>query len=152
MKAILNQIRVSPLKAQLVAALVRNKSVAEAQEILKFTPKNAAKVLLKVINSAAHNAENNFNQKIENLVIKEIHVGKGIVYKRYRPISRGRSHPILKKTSNITVEVGINAEAVETQASPKTPKTAVETQDLASPKTEKKEIKKVKTEKQEAKA
>ncbi len=120
MKAILNQIRVSPLKAQLVAALVRNKSVVEAQEILKFTPKNAAKVLLKVINSAAHNAENNFNQKIEDLTIKEIHIGKGIVYKRYRPVSRGRSHPILKKTSNITVEVGVSTESKPTEAPKKT--------------------------------
>jgi large subunit ribosomal protein L22 len=107
MKAILNQIRVSPRKAQLVAALIRNKKVTEAQDILKFTPKKAAKVLLKALNSAAGNAENNFNQKVEDLVVSKVHVGKGIVYKRFRPISRGRAHPILKKTSNITVEVSM---------------------------------------------
>jgi large subunit ribosomal protein L22 len=150
MKAVLNQIRVSPKKAQLVAALVRNKSVVEAQEILKFTPKNAAKALLKVLSSAANNAENNFNQKIEDLTVKEIHVGKGIVYKRYRPISRGRSHPILKKTSNITVEVGVNAEVKPAKAPVKKEAEKVEPakkEEVAKEKPKKAEKKEAKTKK-----
>lgn len=110
MKATLNQIRVSPKKAELIADLIRNKPVREAQTILKFTPKNAARVLLKVVNSAAHNAENNFNQKIDDLHVIKVHVGKGTTYKRFQPVSRGRAHPILKRTSNITIEVGIPVE------------------------------------------
>ncbi len=105
MKAVLNQTRVTQKKAQLIAELVRGKSVTEALAILKLTPKKAAKTLFKVITSAAKNAENNFSQKTDDLLLKSIHVGKGIVYKRFKPASRGRANPILKRTCNITVEV-----------------------------------------------
>ena len=72
MKAILRRIRISSKKANLVAALVRNKNAAESVDILKFTPKKAAKILKKVIESAMANAENNNSQKKEDL-IKAIH-------------------------------------------------------------------------------
>jgi len=105
MKAKLRQIRISPKKANLVAALVRNKKVIEAIDTLKFTPKKAAPILRKLIESATANAENNFKQKRENLYIKEIIVTKGPTYKRSNPISRGRAHPILKRTAHITVKI-----------------------------------------------
>lgn len=113
MKAIARHIRISPKKANLVAGLVRRKNAQEALDILKFTPKKAAKILYKVINSAIANAENNFKQKKDDLVIKEIVVTKGITMKRSLPISRGRVHPILKKTSHITVTVGLPEEKQE---------------------------------------
>lgn len=108
MHAILRNVRISPKKINLVAGLVRRKSVAQALAILKFLPKKAAKPLGEVIQSAASNATQNFKQKRENLVIKKIVVNKGPTMKRARPVSRGRSHPIRKRTSHISVEVAVN--------------------------------------------
>lgn len=107
MKAILRQIRISPKKANLVAGMVRGKSVNEALSMLKFIPKKGAKILYKVVHSAASNAENNMGQNLDDLEIKTILVTKGTTYKRHNPISRGRAQPILKRTSHITVEVGV---------------------------------------------
>lgn len=107
MKAIAKHIRISPKKANLVAGLVRNKNAEEALNILKFTPKKAAPILYKVLHSAIANAENNYKQKRDALVVKEIIVTQGATLKRSVPVSRGRVHPILKRTSHITVTVGL---------------------------------------------
>ena len=116
MKAHLKQYRVSPKKANLVASLVRGKSVVEAVEILSFTPKKTAPVLKKLIQSAAANAENNFKQSKEELKIKEITVNEGPTYKRRTMISRGRAHPILKRTSHITVKLEATEKKKEVKA------------------------------------
>lgn len=113
MKAILRQVRISPKKANLVAALVRNKPVVEATTILKFTTKKAAPIIKKVIESAVANAENNLKQNKDNLLIEEIVVTEGPTYKRRQMISRGRAHPILKRTSHITVKLGQSTEKEE---------------------------------------
>ncbi|PKL36306.1 50S ribosomal protein L22 [Candidatus Peregrinibacteria bacterium HGW-Peregrinibacteria-1] len=105
MKAILKQIRISPKKANLIASLVRNKSVQEAIDTLEFTPKKTAPILRKLIMSAAANAENNFKQDPAALYVKEIIVTEGPTYKRSLPISKGRVHPVMKRTSHITVKV-----------------------------------------------
>lgn len=110
MKAVLRNIRISPKKANLVAGLVRGAMVTDALDQLKFTPKKAAQILHKVVSSAAANAENNFKQKRDRLYIKEILVTKGPTYKRSVSISRGRAHPILKRTSHITVQVDVKTE------------------------------------------
>lgn len=107
MKAELRRIRISPKKANLIAGMVRNKKVNEALALLKFMPKKGAKIIYKVIHSAAYNAKNNFKQNINDLYITKLLVTKGPTYKRSIPISRGRMHPILKRTSHITVEVGV---------------------------------------------
>lgn len=91
----------------MVAGLVRGEKANDALNQLKFTPKKAAKILYKIINSAVSNAKNNFDQNEENLYIKSILVTKGITFKRGMPVSRGRSHPILKRNTNITVEIGL---------------------------------------------
>ena len=114
MKAILKNVRISPKKANLVAGLVRGESVEEALTQLKYTPKKGAKILYKVIASAAANAENNFKQKPEKLFIKEIVVTEGPTYKRSVSVSRGRMHPLKKRTSNITVKVDVMATPNET--------------------------------------
>ncbi len=106
MKAILRAIRISPKKANLVAGTVRGKKVNEALVLLKFMPKKGADILYKVVQSAAFNAKNNFQQSIDDLHVTKILVTKGPTYKRSVPISRGRAHPIRKRTSHITVEVG----------------------------------------------
>ncbi len=105
MKAHLRRIQISPKKTNLVAGLVRRYSVLKALEVLKFTPKRAAKILYKVLQSAASNAENNHKEKRENLKIKQIIVNKGPFYKRHIPSTRGRALPIHKPTSNITIEL-----------------------------------------------
>lgn len=107
MKAHLRKIRISPKKANLVAGMVRGKKVTEALDLLKFMPKKGADILYKVVHSAASNAKNNFKQSIDELYITQILVTKGPTYKRSLPISRGRVHPIAKRTSHITVEVGL---------------------------------------------
>lgn len=115
MKAIARNIRISPKKANLVAGLVRRKNAQEALDILKFTPKKGAAILYKVLHSAVANAENNFKQKREALVVQEIVVTEGPTFKRSVPVSRGRVHPILKRNSHITVTVGLNEEVKETK-------------------------------------
>ncbi len=110
MKAIAKHVRISPKKANLVAGLIRRKNAVEALDILKFTPKKAAKILYKVLHSAMANAENNFKQDKNSLIIKEIVVNEGRTLKRSVPISRGRVHPILKRTSHITISVGLPEE------------------------------------------
>jgi len=110
-KAIARHLRISPKKANLVAGLVRNMNAVDALAILKFTPKKAAKILYKVIKSAISNASNNFKQKEEDMIIKEIVVTGASTFKRSVPISRGRMHPILKRNSHITVTVGLPEQA-----------------------------------------
>lgn len=105
MKAILRGIRISPKKANLVAGIVRNKKATEALNILKFMPKKGANILYRVLQSAMANAKNNFKQDVDDLYISQILVTKGMTFKRSIPISRGRTHPILKRSSHITVEL-----------------------------------------------
>lgn len=140
MKAILRRTRISPKKANLVAALIRNKNAQEAIDILKFTPKKAAKILKKVVESAVANAENNFKQNKDSLYIKEIIVTQGVTYKRSLPISRGRMHPILKRTSHITVKVEQSETGTAKSEKSKTKKTTEKSAE--EPKNVKKEEKK----------
>lgn len=107
MKAIVNQVRIAPKKAEIIAGLIKNTSVKEALNRLKFTPKKAAKIFYKVVHSAASNAIHNFKQNMDDLVISEIYVTEGPTYKRGMPVSRGRSHPILKRTSHIVVKLNV---------------------------------------------
>ncbi len=133
MKAILRRIRISPKKANLVAGTVRGKKVDEALALLKFMPKKGAKILYKVVHSAASNAKNNFKQSMDELQITKILVTKGPTYKRSLPISRGRVHPIRKRTSHITVEVGAiesgaaKAKVAESETAEKSTPTKTET-------------------------
>jgi large subunit ribosomal protein L22 len=105
MKSHLRDIRISPKKANIIAGMVQGKSAEESLVLLRFLPKKAAKVLFKVITSAVSNAENNDNQKVADLMIKQIIVNRGPVWKRHLPSTRGRALPIRKPTSHITVEL-----------------------------------------------
>lgn len=109
MKAIRRNVRISYKKVNLVADLVRGKSVEEAINFLTFTPKHAARPLMETIRSAAANAQQNFKQQRKDLYVNRIIVNEGATLKRARPVSRGRSHPIRKRTSHITVEVAVRA-------------------------------------------
>jgi len=105
MKAKLNRTRISPKKANLVAGLIRGLPAEEALDLLKFTPKKAAKSLYKVLHSAVANAETNNDQKREDLIVKSVIVNRGPFYKRFLPSARGRALPLNKPTSHITVEL-----------------------------------------------
>ena len=79
----------------------------QALKFLKFAPKKGADLLYKVVHSAVSNAVHNDSQKADELMIDTLIVTKGIVYKRGRPVSRGRMHPILKRTSNVKIELQV---------------------------------------------
>ncbi len=96
-------IRISPRKVKIVIDLIRGKSVDEARAILQFTPKAASPVVLKVLNSAVANAENNLEMRHEDLYVTEVYANPGPTLKRYIARSRGSASPILKRTSHISV-------------------------------------------------
>ncbi|MBI2453925.1 50S ribosomal protein L22 [Candidatus Peregrinibacteria bacterium] len=125
MKSIRRHLRISPKKVNLVADLVRGKNVEEAISFLRFTPKKSAKPLMEAIKSALANAEQNFRQHKKDLFVDQIIVNDGTRLKRSRPVSRGRSHPILKKLSHITVHLAVKSE--EAAKPEKTEKAKVET-------------------------
>ena len=100
-----NTIRVSQLKIANVARLIVNQKVNKAVEQLKFSNKRVSQSVLKVLNSAIANAENNHDLDIDELVVSEAYVGKNLVLKRGRPRARGRYGKILKPFSQLTIKV-----------------------------------------------
>ncbi len=104
-KASVSNVGVTPRKARLVIDLVRGKSVAEAQAILKNVNKAASPIVLKLINSAAANAVNNHGMNQDKLFVKEIYADEGIKMKRFMPRAKGRASGLVKKTSHINVVV-----------------------------------------------
>jgi large subunit ribosomal protein L22 len=104
-KAIGNDIGIPPRKVKLIVDMVRGKPVDKALAILKFVPSPAARAVAKVIKSAASNAENNYEMTLSDLKVVEIHANEGRTLKRFRPQSRGRVSPILKRSTNIVVSV-----------------------------------------------
>lgn len=102
-KAYARYIHVAPRKLRLVANLVRKSPVDVALEQLRFSSKNAALPLTKVINSAIANAVHNFNLNRDNLYVKSVTIDGGPVYKRYAPRAQGRAFIERKRTSHINV-------------------------------------------------
>ncbi len=104
-KAIARYIRISPRKVNIVNDLIRNKPANVAMGILKNTPKAASEVLIKLLNSAVANAENNFGMNPEDLYVAQAYATAGPTLKRIRPVSKGRAYRILKRTCHITIVV-----------------------------------------------
>ena len=104
--AVLRGTRLSAQKARLVADLVRGKPVDKALNILTFTPKKAAVVIKKVLESAIANAEHNEGADIDELKVSRIFVDEGPVLKRFTARAKGRGNRISKPTCHITVTVG----------------------------------------------
>lgn len=96
--------RGSPKKAKLVVDLVRGKSVDDAMNLLTFTTKRAAVNVKKALTAALADAEQQ-GADVANLYVSECRVDKGVHIKRFQPKDRGRAHPILKRTSHITLSV-----------------------------------------------
>ena len=104
-KAVARNIRVSPQKLNLVAALIRGKKVAMALADLQFSRKRIAVDVKKCLESAIANAENNHDLDVDDLVVAEAHVGKSMVMKRFMPRARGRAGRIEKPFSHLTIVV-----------------------------------------------
>jgi large subunit ribosomal protein L22 len=103
--ALTRNIRVSPQKLNLVAQMIRGKKVSVAINELTFSRKRIARDVLKTLNSAIANAENNHGHDIDNLIVSEAFVGKNLVMKRWKPRARGRVARILKPFSQLTIIV-----------------------------------------------
>lgn len=97
--------RISPQKCRLVADQVRGKPVAQALQILEFSPKKASKIVRKVLESAIANAENNEGADVDELKVGRIFVDEGPMMKRFMPRAKGRADQILKRTSHLTISV-----------------------------------------------
>ena len=104
-KAILRYARISPRKVGIVLDLIRGKDVEMAHAILKNTPKSASEYLIKLLNSAVANAENNNNMDRGSLIVSECYVCPGPTLKRIMPRARGSADRILKRTSHVTIIV-----------------------------------------------
>ncbi|MEW6436430.1 MAG: 50S ribosomal protein L22 [Pseudomonadota bacterium] len=104
-KAVCRMIRVSPQKLNLVAQLIRGKKVERALAELQFSRKRIALDVRKTLESAIANAENNHNLDVDDLIVAEAFVGKGLVLKRFSPRARGRAGRIEKPFSNLTIVV-----------------------------------------------
>ena len=100
-----NTIRVSSLKLSNIVRTIVNKKVSSAVNQLKFSHKRISKNVLKVLNAAVANAENNKQLNIDNLFVKEAFVGKSLSMKRFRPRAKGRASSIIKPFSKLTIIV-----------------------------------------------
>jgi len=99
----LRYLRISPRKVRLVTDLIKGLTVEKAERQLRFLTKKAARPILKLLNSAVANAQNDANLTKENLKVAKVIVGSGPVLKRWRARAMGRAAPIMKRTSHITL-------------------------------------------------
>jgi large subunit ribosomal protein L22 len=107
-----SHLRVTPMKARRVIALIRDMSAQDALQMLKFSPQAASEPIAKVLASAIANAEHNFSLDPDSLIISRAYVDEGSTLKRFQPRAQGRAYRIRKRTSHITIEV----ESVDTSS------------------------------------
>ena len=100
-----NMVRISPTKLSILVNSIVNMKVSSAINQLKFSSKRVSGTILKVLNAAVANAENNKQLDIDKLFIKEAFVGKSLRMKRWRPRAKGRSASIIKQFSKVTIVV-----------------------------------------------
>ncbi len=111
-RAFSKSLRTSPQKLNLIATMIRGKSVDKALADLSFSNRRIAGDVKKILQSAVANAENNHQLDVDQLYIKEAFVGKAFVLKRFRPRARGRAGRIFKPFSNMTIVVREREETV----------------------------------------
>ncbi len=102
-KSIYRFARISAFKAREVTREIQGLPATDALDVLRFTPKKAALLVIKTLKSAIANAENNNNLNAASLVVKEAVVGEGATFKRSQPKARGSAGPIRKRTSHIRI-------------------------------------------------
>jgi ribosomal protein L22 len=98
-------VRTAPRKARLVIQHIRGKQIDDARAILRHTPRAASRDILKLLESAVANAENNHELVADDLVVAHAYVDEGPTLKRYRPRALGRATRIRKRTSHMTIEL-----------------------------------------------
>ncbi|MDB5204234.1 MAG: rplV [Candidatus Taylorbacteria bacterium] len=136
MKATLQTYRQSPRKVRLLADLIRGKKIPEALNNLAFADKRAGPIFAKLLKSAVANATNNDSAKAEDLFVKEVSVNQGVTMKRMMPRARGSGARINKRTSHLSITLG-----VKELASPKGKKAEVAETKESKPKVVKKTAK-----------
>ena len=104
-RAMARQARIAPTKVRQVLTLIRGKGAEEALTILSFSPQKAARIVYKVLQSAVANAEHNYGMDMDKLYVLTAFADQGPVMKRFRPVSMGRAHPYVHRTSHVTVTV-----------------------------------------------
>ena len=116
-QAVLSNVRVSPRKLNLVAAMIRNKGAADAVATLTFSKRRIAGTVKKTLESAIANAENNHSLDVDRLVVSRAEVGRASVMKRFHARGRGKSSTIEKWFSHLKIVVAeqVVAEAAEAQ-------------------------------------
>ena len=100
-----NMVRISPTKLSILVNSIENMKVSSAINQLKFSSKRVSRTILKVLNAAVANAENNKQLDIDKLFVKEAFVGKSLRMKRWRPRAKGRAASIIKPFSKVTIVV-----------------------------------------------
>ena len=104
-KAVARNLRISPQKLNLLAQLIRGKKVDSALADLEFSRKRIAVAVKKVLESAIANAENNHSLDVDDLVVAEAHVGRGLVMRRFHARARGRAGRVEKPFAHLTIVV-----------------------------------------------
>jgi large subunit ribosomal protein L22 len=113
----LNDYRQSPRKVRLVGGLIRGKKAEQAIDILTVTVKRASDPIIGLLKSAIANAKNNFSLNAEDLFVKSLTVDNGAILYRRMPKARGMATPIRKRTSHLTLTLGVKeAEAKKIKA------------------------------------
>ncbi len=100
-----NMVRISPTKLSILVNSIVNMKVSSAINQLKFSSKRVSGTILKILNAAVANAENNKQLDIDKLFVKEVFVGKSLRMKRWRPRAKGRAASIIKPFSKVTIVV-----------------------------------------------
>ena len=100
-----NMVRISPTKLSILVKSIVNMKASSAINQLKFSSKRISRTILKVLNAAIANAENNKQLDIDKLFVKEAFVGKSLRMKRWRPRAKGRAASIIKPFSKVTIVV-----------------------------------------------
>ncbi len=126
MQAHLRSTRLAPKKANLMAKMVRGLTVPDAMELLRNTSKKSARLFEGVLRSAIANAQHNYKQDPQGMVLKTVMVNKGMYYRRGTPMARGRVRPLKKFLCHITIELGY-PEVPGTKKDKKTDQTASKT-------------------------
>jgi large subunit ribosomal protein L22 len=115
-QAITSNIRVSPRKLNLVAAMIRNLPAAQAVATLTFSKRRIAQQVRKTLESAIANAENNHQLDVDRLVVSRAEVGRAIVMRRFHARGRGRSARVEKWFSNLRIVVAEREQESEAPA------------------------------------
>lgn len=121
-KSIYKFARISAFKAREVTREIQGLPATDALDILRFTPKKAALLVIKTLKSAIANAENNNNLNAADLVVQEAVVGEGPTFKRSQPKARGSAGPIRKRTSHIRITLTDEVEIKRREPAAKTKK------------------------------